>query len=194
MKNLPILQSGFLANTDIGLIKSTETNLTREIKYLILTSSVRDKFNPYFYDPDIERIYNKFMTKNSLIRNFEYRELILIKAIQLFGNMPFNWFKSQSKSPIFTHKHYRFLVDTLNYIRTGNRHLGITTWISIIKPEGVKDDPDEYDKYMLSLANDPILSNLPEMLSAWTSNIDGFLDLLLTMKIIFGVNVQKEMI
>lgn len=107
------------------------------------------------------------------------------KAVSLFGgtdlfnfvhtNLLYNRFKSDL--------HYRFLNDTLDYIKTGKRTMSILTWMRLlISPtQGISKKHASKTAYTM---NSDCYRNVTVM--NWLSRDGGLQDLVITLYIIFG--------
>ena len=107
------------------------------------------------------------------------------KAVSLFGgtdlfnfihaNMQYNRFKSDL--------HYRFLQDTLEYIKTGKRSMSIHTWMSLLSVKEKTLTKKQAPKTAYSMKSD-LYRNVSVM--QWLTHDGGLQDLVLSLYIIFG--------
>ena len=69
---------------------------------------------------------------------FEFRDSVLREVMKAFGTLNFrDWYFNQNTSVFVNDMHKRFLVDTLNYITTGEREFELATWDSLLSKEQV---------------------------------------------------------
>lgn len=129
----------------------------------------------------------------SLINNesFEFKKEVIKSCIRLYGNF-YSWLKYQLLANRFLYGvNQNFLIDTLLYIKTGEREMMLPVWESIITQypdmEGVKPprlDDSMLEGFLSSSANsDNPYSNY---ISEWTSHPDGIYDMLYTTYLLFG--------
>lgn len=107
------------------------------------------------------------------------------KAVSLFGgtdlfnfihaNMQYNRFKSDL--------HYRFLQDTLEFIKTGKRGMSIHTWMSLLSVKEETLTKKVVAKTAYSMKSD-LYRNVSVM--QWLSHEGGLQDLVISLYIIFG--------
>ena len=121
MKTLPILQSGYIALNELNLIKGVDEGKIQELSNTLTGQSYKSKFNPYFYNSEVESLFTRYITEPKVLSNFEYREDLLKTTKQVFDNNFIKFMELQLNSPYLSVMHSKFLVDTANYISTGYR-------------------------------------------------------------------------
>ena len=87
-----------------------------------------------------------------------------------------------------TRSEVKFLLDTLRFIKTGKREIGMMSWDMMLSFKD-RESPlyrvdESYESFLLSDEEDD------EALSRWISHYNGFNDLIHTLRILFG-NVDQ---
>ncbi|MBB5409403.1 hypothetical protein HDG34_003344 [Paraburkholderia sp. HC6.4b] len=154
----------------------------------------------------VEMLYAQYIRRAAATMSFEFREKILIVALDAFGTASFtDWYATQPESPSFGDTHQRFLIDTLHFIRHGRRNLPLESWASFLLPfDGGRrlahagETPDETEpteaaeeffSYMQStqpIAAGPGTALLADVIQQWTSRAGGIEDLIGTLHLLFG--------
>ncbi|WP_233875182.1 hypothetical protein [Paraburkholderia adhaesiva] len=154
----------------------------------------------------VEMLYAQYIKRAAATMSFEFREKILIVALDAFGTASFSdWYATQAESPSFGDTHQRFLDDTLRFIRHGRRNLSLEAWASFLlpseggtRPVGASEFGDaaessevagEFFSYMQSAQ--PVTAGattvlLADVIQQWTSRPGGIEDLLGTLHLLFG--------
>jgi hypothetical protein len=157
-------------------------------------------------NPAVEMLYAQYVKRAAATMSFEFREKILIVALDAFGTASFtDWYASQPESPSVGDTHQRFLDDTLHFIRCGRRNLPLESWVSFLLPfdggrrlahvsetsedNGPGKTAEEFFSYMQS--TQPIAAGhgtvlLADVIQQWTSRPGGIEDLLGTLHLLFG--------
>lgn len=189
MKKYPILQSGFTSMQNDGLTQGTFIK-DPFVDFAIDKDHLKPK-NLYFYNDDVSKLYQEWSADSTLLRKFEFRERLLLAAIQSFGtNSFYDWVQLQSKPETTGNLHLQFLLETLDFIARGERQLNVVQWLSLLNADvKTRSVNFEFDKYFdQSKHNKTIFGNagMVYILQEWTSRVDGFQDLLISLQVIFG--------
>lgn len=130
--------------------------------------------------------YTTFINNES----FQYRKEVIEACIRLYGNF-YQWLNYQLTENRFIHgTNQDFLIDTLWYIKTGERRMMLPVWESIITQypdmEGVK--PARLDDTMVEnfLNNGSRSYPYSNYITEWTSHPDGIYDMIYTTYLLFG--------
>lgn len=130
--------------------------------------------------------YTTFVNNES----FAFKRDVIHACIRLYGNF-YQWLEYQLIRNRFLHGvNQEFLIDTLWYIKTGERKMMLPVWESIITQypdmEGVK--PSRIDDSMIEsfLKNSNRANPYSNYISEWTSHPDGIYDMLYTTYLLFG--------
>jgi hypothetical protein len=208
MNKFPILQSGFIAVSDKGLISDTiEKNSF--VDFVLLKGYLKSR-NTYFYSPEVLGLYTEFCADNKVINSIDFKERILLQAFKCFKQADFyDWIKLQYEYGEISELHSVFLLETYLFALYGDkRKINIAQWSGLLEKKmstySVHFDPAKYfrtkeDHFLRRVAQSkesiagfltrPQDENIGRMESAirtWTTNEAGFIDLLFTLNVIFG--------
>jgi hypothetical protein len=147
-------------------------------------------------DPNhvVETLYAQYLKRSADTLSFEFREAVLIAALNAFGYPNFyTWYMVQLQSPSWGDMHMRFLNDTLEFLMTGRREMRLETWAHLIKPtdEVVLRQPTALAKKYFYMENRPVppdteLFSLENTIQLWCEKPQGIEDLLGTLHLLFG--------
>ena len=191
-----ILQSGFLAYSNLELNPASVIPDSDIVQSLKLGKPVKERNNPYFYSKIVNDLFTEYEQDNAKLKDFDFREHILQAAKFVFdGRTIADWVKFQCLSEYYTVKHSNFLADTLRYLKSGKREMSIDTWLHLVNaslPGSKKQGKCLYAEFaqykmrtyvhFLNTDVESINTNLVH----WVSHEGGFRDLLIFMKIVFG--------
>ena len=151
---------------------------------------------PVEVNVNIEQLYRKRLNNESHLATFEFREKLLIIALNTFGTSDFcYWFRTQHVSPATGDLHRRFLDDTLRFILTGRREMFLETWNTLLTLSDIDGNITPLSTYAKEFfcmdsntASSPPKQNikLREVIQQWVSRPNGFEDLLGSLHILFG--------
>lgn len=192
MKQVVIYPRGF-AGFDIGLpIRITKPTTNALFKTILHnTSGIRENKN-VVSNTDVEALWKGLRNGNKFMSNEKFREAILIAALNCFGTKDFyEWVSLQANNQYLGIEHIRFINDTFNFIRTGQRALNISFWLQLLAgPSDVGPQSDASINMDYFGSNKPLHrrenSMVKDTIIKWVSQPDGFEDLLGTMHILFG--------
>lgn len=190
MKKFAILQSGFITNLEKGLtrndyIKDPFVDLALDKDHLKSKSL-------YFYHKEINDIYLAWSGDSTLLKSMEFRERILKAAKDAFNSYSiYQWFLMQSNAETLTELHQKFIYDTLGFVQGQKRSLETVQWIRLLeaseKSKGVKINVDKYfDNVNFKQEAKFSSSALTSFIVSWTTQPNGFQDLMITLFVIFG--------
>jgi hypothetical protein len=148
-------------------------------------------------DPNqvIEMLYSQYVKRSADTQSFEFREAILIAALNAFGSPNFySWYKSQLQSPTVGERHVAFLGDTLKFLMTGRRDMTLETWAVLLKPDAEAVRPLEpcetacryFGLQGRNIPADPVRYSLVDTIQQWCEMPQGIEDLLGTLHVLFG--------
>ena len=197
MADMRLLQSGFIAypKSDLGKVAEGTTNFHTAV----LTRNVTVLDTDNWYDVEIDELKRRLVDGSRAITSFEFREAIIKKALEVFGNpAPFTeWFSLQRFSPGVTYMHRRYLLETLRFVFDGvPRKMSHTTYKEVlfcgadVSAHVAADDESEFVELFDKLNELPLGDNA-SLLFKWTSDAVRTHDLLLTMEVIFGMRANK---
>lgn len=174
-----VLQSGFLT-LDLEGITNIAKN-TNTFKNFILNKGYMNDGNQFFFLPEVQKLYDEYISDVNSLNDFDYREKLLKVAFKSFGTLSFyDWLVLQMQSNYFTNMHRDFILDTINFIYTGKRKVQVSQWVNLLDTSdnsGKPLNPIDFTDY-----SKDILINI----HMWVSNERGFQDLLITLYVIFG--------
>lgn len=181
---------------NIGLpTQNKSVDLSKIMDSIRLNIPVGNVGKPSISNTQVEANWRAILTGDRYIRSFSFQEQIMISALQAFGTDSFlNWCTLQATNPYFTDMHKRFMNDTFNFIKRGQRAVNIQQWMSIISVrQPNKSDastPYNYaDFFGLSERLEWRRSEkLLNALQDWVSRPNGHADLAGTLHILFGEN------
>lgn len=142
-------------------------------------------------DEKVAELYRSNFTAFVNNDTFEFKKEVIETCIRLYGDF-YNWLQYQLKMNRFVYGvNQEFLIDTLWYIKTGERKVMLPVWESIITQY-----PDMGDVKSKLLDDTMVLSFLSNSsnytnpssgyIAEWTSHPDGFYDMLYTTYLLFG--------
>ena len=200
------LQSGFVTIKNDILTKSKPRTVSDIVNNAVLgqTKAIAPP-SPYVFSVDVVELYTKFLSDHNVMKDFDYRERILVTFKNLISHRSFkDWIDHQLSSKMLTQLHRKFLLDTINYIQTGERKVAVESWYRIITPREAslsdktpeirsgeyfnaatfsafkgQSDPFGYDYSKL----DP---DINEVITRWVSHNAGYVDLLYFLVLVYG--------
>lgn len=193
MQKYPVMQSGFVSFTDEELLIPVKYNDL--VISNVLSKDYRSPSNRYFYSPVISEMYNLWCSNPQSLNDLDFREKLLHNAKKLFNSISFfKWVDLQEKYGFLGDLHQAFLIETCEYLLTGERRVHVTQWISLIE-KAIKSSSTHIDLNHFFNKNaigktvdyDKILpSKLTDILILWSQRPRGYEDLLITLYVIFG--------
>lgn len=186
-----LLQSGFIAPDSSALITIPEHDETL-VKALSGQSMFRlDTSN--FYDQEVTQIYSNFVSDMRAFSKFDFRELVLKKAFACFYGESFvTWVRAQTKSPAISYLHRRYLRETLLFALNGTpRKMSNSNYFRLLhvgaNTEVFKNTESKDDYISLNEILDKARTGSSyELIRNWTERLDGMIDLLETLNVIYG--------
>lgn len=204
MTKLAILQSGFINFNEEDLVKGVIVN-DPFVDIALNKDHLKNK-NQFFYSPVANELYKQWSADPGLIRDFNFREKILKAAKKLFNTKSFGessniqvWFNYQAQSPFLSNYHIKFIKETIEYVLYGTlRTIENVQWIRLLDcGNSVKNTSLTVDQFFTDKFNKESkqkTNSLPnsgsavsDFLTYWTSNQNGFEDLVICLFVIFGV-------
>lgn len=210
MTKYPILQSGFVSLT-AGQLTPFDPDIDPFVDLVLAQSYLRSN-NPYFYSKAISEMFNHWLTNPEAIRQFEFREQILVQAKRLFSNpVVKQWFAIQEGQQFISSLHVRFLEETLRFTQGIPRTIAAQQWYPMLEASkttipvrfdhkkyfnqqpGVARSECDYPLYEYRLSECgaskeiSVTWDLDSFLRDWTLQKNGFVDLLTCLNVIFGI-------
>lgn len=138
-------------------------------------------------DAVFQNLYTLYMSRSVNPDSWEYQARVIQRCSQLYGRF-YNWLVLQvTANDCIYDLNFEFLKDTLRFIRTGQRHMSIQTWLELLleypeEQHGVASNMRLED---LSLGDSREFDNF---IGQWCCKKDGFFDMLCTTYVLFGVS------
>ena len=193
MARYPILQSGFCALSEKGLVHADTQQ--GNFQTMLLMRDYTQIVNKYFYHARIEEMYRKWVVTPAFMQNMEFREEVLKLAKELLGGTSFvKWLAAQTASDRIGPLHGQFLQETADMLLKGiPRKTHISLWHllldSSVASRSVNVDYSEYFQQGAKSSSSPtyaVNASLPSVLSNWTGMPDGFDDLFTFLYVVYG--------
>lgn len=201
-RNLVVFPRGFIGVTNLGLNreknKETLVDEVIDLRY----KKVNTEVDTDAYNLNITKLYGLMI--DALINDkLTFNKAIIVEAFRSIGsNDLMDWIKIQKHSRYFTLNHQKFVLDTLKFIQTGKRNTSIRTWEVVLHRKYINDTEHvsnnvKFDSELKSFSQTQlkdgfVMSNsLLRIIPQWLSHRGGNEDLLLTLNIIFGKELNN---
>ena len=196
MKPVFILHSGFVTTDSSKLLRSTIED--KGIRKMVIQPSSLGEDPDSYYDSEVTGIFNQWRKDEDLIRNFEFRETLLKVALRAFDDQSFGrWIELQHAQGGVGYLHRRFIkemvgrifsdqaktMDNYQYYRLLSREPFSTKFPDTNVSSVLSTD------YLDTFIKSGQGSFLPDVLTEWTEDTDGVVDLICTLNVIFGRRV-----
>lgn len=140
-------------------------------------------------DAEVEVLFRWYITRKVNPDTWDYRVKVLAAATRLFGSNFGEWASLQMRGNPFVYEYnYDFLLDTYNYLMTGERKLSLQSWEELLleNPKAVVLNTlqDRFSDDLSKLL--PSVTKTPDILQGWCSFENGFDDLIYSLHILFG--------
>lgn len=141
---------------------------------------------PYIQEPDavINTYYKEVATKTVNGSGLSFQLNVIEYVISKFGESFLAWVKYQLEYGLhLTRNNREFLIDTHNYVVTGNRSVSLGTWQAIYDyyPDRSTTNRDLSDKLVSKVTDYDY-----RYIQYWLSRPGGFYDMLVTCHMLFG--------
>ena len=190
MKVAHILQSGFLAwpTTDLVKIDAEDTSF----KNSLYTPDYQVIDTENYYDKGVEALFSQWRKDNSLITHFEFREAVILSALRVFRDKSIvPWIRLQLSQSSLSYLHRKFLSEVFrSAIDNTAKTMENMQYYQLLRPTlSAPTTPiDERDVtgILSSILKGNTSDLVADILVRWTEDLDGVLDLLSTLHVIFG--------
>lgn len=144
----------------------------------------------------IEEAYISLMRNDIQASNFEFRETVFKILFKAFGTLDFEgWYLTQSQSPAFGQQQQDFIEDCLKFVWSGKRDMSLQNWDVLLQPSDTRLIDSKLPemasaKFAKTFVRELSFSGrvmLPELFCDWVTKPCGFVDLLTTCHILFGI-------
>jgi hypothetical protein len=140
-------------------------------------------------DAQLTALWDLYVNKKVDTDTWSFRKDVLACALRLFKDFR-NWTADQSENPNIVGYNLEFLKDTLNYIATGVRRMGVPAWLELCTEIDQVSTIARGSR--LSDIKNPVLLSTTHAVQQWCSWPNGFEDLLYTMQVLFGESRDPE--
>ncbi len=191
MEQYPILQSGFVCLTPYGVKRPDpiEPSFRREV----LFKDLKDPLNKFFYSPEITDLYLRWADRPEALREFEFRERLLVAAMSIFAGGFYPWLNFQNNAETVGHLHASFIVETLEYLLADKpRSVQCIQWINLLEADKrsskTRMEVGHYFRDENNSSNSflKLPCGIKDIVTLWTQKVNGFEDLLITLFVIYG--------
>lgn len=139
-------------------------------------------------DFEIVQLYKEFKTGKRHVDSFEFRKKVIQATRRLLGFFP-EWLDAQDKNTKISESAYELLVDTIEFINTGNRPIALEVRMGIMATEQLMNTYENAAAAgRTTKLRDLLLIKPDEVIFTWINHRDGFFDMLCTIHSIFGLN------
>lgn len=190
MSKFAILQSGFICNLDQGLVRN-EFVKDPFVDLALDKDHLKSK-SLYFYVKEIDDLYEEWSKDTKLVKTMDFRERIIKATKKSFNSTSiYNWFNMQSNATTVTSLHENFILETINFVLGIPRNIQTSQWVRLLeiseKAQSVTINVDKFFNQELYRNEIKFSSSLlSDFIVGWTSQPNGFEDLLLSLYVIFG--------
>lgn len=145
-------------------------------------------------DIEVDRLFKLLMSDSAELQSWDYRVDAMRCAKRLFGINLASWIGNQQLSEYITIQAREFLLDTLCFMRTGNRSVHPRNWIDIlaVDPVPLTHIPKRSLIPAYSLLKSEYQADF-NYIESWLKQPQGLLDLVYSLYIAFGSsNIVRE--
>ncbi len=196
---LVVFPRGFIGVNNPGINKETNSrSLSQQVSDLRFNNPPKVDDNGDVFNQNVTKLYRAMIDQVATRDKFTFNNAVLTEAIRCFGSMDFNdWIRIQRRARYFSRNHQNFILDTLRFIATGKRETSTRTWEIVLRRKLIEDVESvtthpkfdrEVTAFFQTVGNNGqvIGTNLYNVLTEWLSQRNGAEDLLLTLNIVFG--------
>lgn len=144
----------------------------------------------------IEEAYTAVVRNDLKASNFAFREETIRTMFKAFGTLDFEgWYMAQYQSPAFGEQQRDFLEDCLRFVIRGERTLSLQNWDVLLEASSKKEVSIHLPEFASAYFNKKFVRELtprnekmlPSLFQDWIAKPNGFVDLLTTGHILFGI-------
>lgn len=187
----PVLHSGFVAASTQRLRMPQRPDAS--LQQLLISKMSKDPLFRYYYNEEVDQLYNKWSGNYSLIRDMDFRESVIVAAFRAFGMKSFyQWLVIQQGKPKYSAMHSRFLLETMAFIYNGTpRTVQTMQWVALLtaseRTNKVMTDLSAFYPPADGRTSGTVGSSaLVDLIPLWISRPGGIEDLLMTLNVIYG--------
>lgn len=139
---------------------------------------------------NVEMIWRHLNTNTFQINDMAFRKEVLRVALHAFGTKDFmDWVLINRAGPSTGEMHMEFIADTLNFIQNGKRDLTLHNWIGMLSNSDITHNTTkDFNFTEFFVGPDKVARNinLVDVIQRWCAQEDGFLDMAVTLHVLFG--------
>jgi hypothetical protein len=144
----------------------------------------------------IEEAYIALVRNDIKSGDFQFREDTLRAIFKAFGTQDFEgWYMAQYQSPSFGEMQRDFIEDCLRFLLVGKRQMALNNWDDLLKASDKKVTDIELPEMAKRVFNKKFVreltplgrTKLPGIVQDWVSKPNGFVDLVTSCHILFGI-------
>ena len=184
------LQSGFIAWPSPELVRQDSSDATFRDAILSPEYSTNDTEN--YYDRGVESLFQQWRKDDSLIQQFNFREAIVITALRCFRDKSMvPWLRMQVSQTRLGYMHRNFLSESFNSaMHNVSKTLDNFQYYRLLTPKDTERTVSLQERDVTGVLNEILQpgedSTVSNILFHWTCDIDGYVDLLVSLHVIFG--------
>lgn len=190
MINTVTLQSGFVTTSKLSLTKQRPESKEEVIRDAIHASMKSGIPNPFSYSKDVADLLEEVRGNPNLLTDFDFRARVYRLVKFCFQDISFHeWLRSQSRSNYVSILHKKFLAETVEYLKTGNRNTSISVWRTMLSPRILNDADRKAPMPELSVfptAAGVDLNTKLGMFQHWLTLPNGVADIMHFLNTVFG--------
>lgn len=188
----PVLQSGFVSTTEVGMNspKLEKNTFSQNLLGQENDNSLAD----YFFSVEVEKLINVWKNDANKVKSSQFREQIVLAFFKCSASNTFaHWIELQNLRPTLGRLHKEFIVDTLQYVFCGKpRSVETLQWARLLFPEsGGSQSFKLITMFSGKYQNDyeaisPNRLAIENMAQEWLCRPGGHMDMLKSLHVIFG--------
>lgn len=138
-------------------------------------------------DVEITELWDRYTSPQNHSNTWSFQRRVIKAAKRLLSSTP-NWFIAQDTNEYLDKYNYEFIIDTIRFIGTGRRRMGVYTWRELVsnKPTKYKYDAEERHDIAELFSRLKLTSSASALIQMWCSHPNGFDDMMNTLNILFG--------
>lgn len=136
---------------------------------------------------EINAMFKQSISNPSVLLNFDFKMRLIELCLTMLGDVRMWLTKQVTSNPFIYGTNKGFVIDTFRFIVTGKREVMLPIWESLVEPY------PEINSEQTELSSSRELEELSKLinedfnfLTEWVNRKNGLLDMLVTMKILFG--------
>jgi hypothetical protein len=188
---------GFLGAKLVFREPPTPPDVAEKFSALLSGDSIIVPENTKPFNREVNQLAKILLSGSPLAKTFDFRSNAVKAALGAFGTSNIvDWYKAQFSSAEFGDIHQRFLDDCFRFILTGERELEPEFWYKILSDKNDRtDQPGSITRAAFGAGHGVEAETffkcanvgIQQVICRWTSQEDGFEDMVMSLNIMFGV-------